>query len=118
MQAYTARSQPPMLRGVSPSSACFRQPCACGTAGVAVKPLYHPCLILSKPVAAGCTAVTRLVSSLPWPRSTASHLTSLTYMSSRMILSKTPLPLSPKKRIMKDKKLVTDFLARKHADLE
>lgn len=94
MQAYTAGSQPPMLRGVSPSSACFRQSCACGAAGVVVKPLYHPCLILSKPMAAGCTAVTRLVLYLPWPRSTASS----THMSSRINLSKTPLPLpAPKK---------------------
>lgn len=121
MQAYAAGSQPPMLRGVSPSSAGLRQSCACGAAGVAAKPLYHPCLITSKRVAAGCIAVTRLVLCLLWPRSTASHLTSSTYMSSRMILSKTLLPPPRKKRIMKDKKLeklVTGFLARKHADLE
>lgn len=59
MQAYAAGSQPPMLCGVSPSSASLRQSCACGAAGVAAKPLYHPCLILSKLVAAGCTAATR-----------------------------------------------------------
>lgn len=77
-------------------------------------PTYN-CLL---PGATCCPSITSLGSYLHWSRSTASHMASSTYVSSRVMFKQITLvfPLRMKEKELR--KLVTGILAMEHVDLE